>query len=434
MQTTLTPTPQQSELQARARAFVEEVLMPLEVEAERAGGRLPVDTVEEIRRQAIERRLGGGLHAVEHGGQGWSHVEWFLIEEQLGRTTNALSWHMPSAYNVLAHGSEEQIERYLRPALRGELHDAYAVTEEHAGSDPSRIATTATRVDGGWRIEGEKWFVTYGDIAAVYIVMAKGLVDGAELPTLFLVERGTPGIEVVDDPPFTHSYPHGHPTLRFAGVQVGDDAIVGGLGGGDELQRGWFAEERLGIAARGVGAMWRLLEEATACALAREQADPKVVHAKAAMAKFFVSEAAYRCADRAVQIFGGRGYMRNVAERFLRELRVDRIWEGTSEIQRLIVARALERRGGGARPSLMADLGPLLAPRSVAVVGATSRPGSYADETLRNLRRLEFPGRCGACIRRAGASMGGSASRPWPTCPSPSMRWSSPSRPRACPR
>jgi acyl-CoA dehydrogenase len=378
-------TPEQAELQARARAFVEEVLMPLEVDAERARGRLPAETVEEIRRQAIARRLGGGLHAVEHGGQGWSHVEWFLVEEQFGRTTNALSWHMPSAYNVLAHGSEDQIERYLRPALRGELHDAYAVTEEHAGSDPSRIETTATRSNGGWRIDGEKWFVTYGDIAAVYIVMAKALVDGQELPTLFLVERGTPGIEVVDDPPFTHSYPHGHPTLRFTGVEVGDDAIIGGLGGGDDLQRGWFAEERLGIAARGVGAMWRLIEESTAWALAREQgghrimdyqgvsfpladsaadaaagrllalevarlvdagADPKVVHAKASMAKLFVSEAACRCADRAVQIFGGRGYMRtNVAERFLRELRVDRIWEGTSEIQRLIVARALERRG-----------------------------------------------------------------------------------------
>jgi acyl-CoA dehydrogenase len=378
-------TPEQAELQARARAFVEEVLMPLEVDAERARGRLPADAVEEIRRQAIARRLGGGLHAVEHGGQGWSHVEWFLVEEQLGRTTNALSWHMPSAYNVLAHGSEDQIERYLRPALRGELHDAYAVTEEHAGSDPSRIETTATRSNGGWRIDGEKWFVTYGDIAAVYIVMAKALVDGQELPTLFLVERGTPGIEVVDDPPFTHSYPHGHPTLRFTGVEVGDNAIIGGLGGGDDLQRGWFAEERLGIAARGVGAMWRLIEESTAWALAREQgghrimdyqgvsfpladsaadaaagrllslevarlvdaeADPKVIHAKASMAKLFVSEAACRCADRAVQIFGGRGYMRtNVAERFLRELRVDRIWEGTSEIQRLIVARALERRG-----------------------------------------------------------------------------------------
>jgi alkylation response protein AidB-like acyl-CoA dehydrogenase len=380
-----TLTPEQVELQARARAFVEEVLMPLEVPAERGRGRVPAEVVEEIRREALARRLGGGLHALEHGGQGWSHLEWFLVEEQLGRTTNALSWHMPSAYNVLAHGSETQIDRYLRPALRGELHDAYAVTEEHAGSDPSRIQTTATRVDGGWRIDGEKWFVTYGDVAQVYIVMAKALVDGREAPTLFLVERGTPGIEVVDDPPFTHSYPHGHPTLRFTGVEVRDDAIVGGLGGGDELQRGWFAEERLGIAARGVGAMWRLIEETTAWALQREQggqrimdyqgvsfpladsaadaaagrllglevarladagADPKIVHAKASMAKLFVSEAACRCADRAVQIFGGRGYMRtNVAERFWRELRVDRIWEGTSEIQRLIVARALERRG-----------------------------------------------------------------------------------------
>ena len=380
-----TLTPEQAELQARARAFVEEVLMPLEVEAERARGRLPAERIAEIRHAAIDRRLGGGLHAVEHGGQGWSHTEWFLVEEQLGRATNALSWHMPSAYNVLAHGTQAQIDRYLKPALRGELHDAYAVTEEHAGSDPSRIATTATRIDDGWRIDGEKWFVTYGDVAHVYIVMAKALVDGDELPTLFLVERGTPGIEVVDDPPFTHSYPHGHPTLRFTGVEVRDEAVIGGLGGGDDLQRGWFAEERLGIAARGVGAMWRLIEETTAWALQREQggsrimdyqgvsfpladsatdaaagrllglevarlvdagADPKLVHAKAAMAKLFVSEAANRCADRAVQIFGGRGYMRtNVAERLWRELRVDRIWEGTSEIQRLIVARALERRG-----------------------------------------------------------------------------------------
>src|SRR5919199_939102 len=162
MQTTLTPTPEQAELQTRARAFVEEVLMPLGVQAEQAGGRRPAEAVDEIRRQAIERRLGGGLHAVEHGGQGWSKVEWFLVEEQLGRTTNTPSWHMPSAYNVLAHGTEEQIERYLRPALRGELHDAYAVTEAEAGSDPSRIETRAVRSDGGWVLNGEKWFVTYG--------------------------------------------------------------------------------------------------------------------------------------------------------------------------------------------------------------------------------------------------------------------------------
>jgi acyl-CoA dehydrogenase len=381
MTATVPATTSTSSPAERTRAFVDEILIPREVQAERAGGRLPDGEVELIRREALARGLAGGRHAVQHGGQGWSAVEWFLVEEQLGRNTNGLSWHMPSAYNVLASGSPEQIERYLKPALRGELHDAYAVTEEHAGSDPSAIRTTATRTPSGWRIDGEKWFVTYGDIAAVYIVMA--LAEGE--PTLFLVDRGCEGISVVDDPPFTHSYPHGHPTLRFDGVEVGDGAVIGGVGGGDELQRAWFVEERVGIAARGVGAMWRLIEETTAWAIGREQggarlidhqgvsfpladsavdaaagrllglevarlmdegADPKVVHAKASMAKLFVSEAAYRCADRAVQVFGGRGYMRtNVAERFLRELRVDRIWEGTSEIQRLIVARALERRG-----------------------------------------------------------------------------------------
>ena len=143
-----------------------------------------------IRSEAMAAELHGGLHAREHGGQGWSKLEWVLVEEQFGRSTNALSWHVPSAYNVLASGSAEQIDRYLRPALRGELHDAYAVTEEHAGSDPSGIATTARRRDGGWVIDGEKWFVTYGDIAAVYIVMANA--EGAG-PTLFLVDRGAAG-------------------------------------------------------------------------------------------------------------------------------------------------------------------------------------------------------------------------------------------------
>ena len=303
------------------------------------------------------------------------------------------------------------------------------MTEADAGSDPSRIKTTARRTDDGWVIDGEKWFVTYGDVAAVYIVMAKALVDGQEQPTLFLVDRDSDGIEVVDDPPFTHTYPHGHPTIRFTGVEVPDDAVVGGVGGGDDLQRAWFTEERLGIAARGVGSMWRLIEETTAWAIGREQggnrlidyqgvsfpladsaadaaagrlltlevarladagADPKVVHAKASMAKLFVSEAACRCADRAVQIFGGRGYMRtNVAERFNRELRVDRIWEGTSEIQRLIVARALERRGVERTSALVRRL---LHPRTIAVVGANDRPGSYSGETLLNLARLGYPG------------------------------------------
>jgi acyl-CoA dehydrogenase len=334
-----------------------------------------------VRADALSSGLAGGLHAVEHGGQGWSHLTWALAEEQFGRSTNGISWHVPNAYNVWSVGTAEQVDRWLRPMLRGEAQDAYAVTEERAGSDPSGIATTATPLGGGrWRIAGEKWFVTSGDVADVIIVVALA----PEGPTLFLVPTDVPGITVVEDPPFTHAYPHGHPTLRFD-VSVGPDAVLGPLGGADDLQRAWFTEERLGIAARGIGAMERLLSDTLAWATGREQggarvwdhqgvsfpladsaadaaagrllvlevarladedADPKVVHAKASMAKLFVSEAACRCADRAVQAFGGRGYRRdNVAERFLRELRVDRIWEGTSEIQRLIVARSLERRG-----------------------------------------------------------------------------------------
>ncbi len=378
-------TPELEELQERARRFVDEELIPLEEEAERLGGRLPAETIAHLKRAGIEARLNGGLHSPEYGGQGWSRLEWALVEEQFGRSTNGIFWHIPNAYNVWDHASEEQRERYLRPALRGELKDAYAVTEADAGSDPSGISTVAERTDAGFRISGEKWFVTSGDVAKVLIVMAN-VVDGEHhLPTLFLVESDAPGVDYVDDPGFTHNYPEGHPTIRFENVEVSADAVVGGVGEGDELQRMWFTEERIAIAARGVGAMWRLLDETVAWATSREQgdariydfqgvsfpladsaadaaagrllaltvatladsgADRKIVHHKASMAKLFVSEAAWRCADRCVQAFGGRGYMRsNVAERLLRELRVDRIWEGTSEIQRLIVARGLERRG-----------------------------------------------------------------------------------------
>jgi alkylation response protein AidB-like acyl-CoA dehydrogenase len=377
--------PNLQELQQRARTFVDNVLIPLELEAEGRGGILPESTVEEIKRAAIAARLNGGRFAPEFGGQGWSMIEWFVVNEQFGRVTNGLHWHVPNAYNVLQQGTPEQVERYLVPALRGEGGDAYAVTEAEAGSDPGGISTTAVPSDGGWRINGEKWFVTSGDVARVLIVMANVLDGEDRLPTLFLIEPKAPGVEFVDDPKFTHNYPHGHPTIRFTDVEVGPDAVVGGVGNGDALQRAWFTEERLGIATHGLGAMSRLLEETTSWALTRIQGgqrimnyqgvsfpladsatdaaagrlltmqvagmvdagvDVKLVHAKASMAKLFVSEVAGRCADRAVQIFGGRGYLRsNVAERFNRELRVDRIWEGTNEIQRVIIARALERRG-----------------------------------------------------------------------------------------
>jgi alkylation response protein AidB-like acyl-CoA dehydrogenase len=373
---------EQQELADRARRFVDEVLMPHEVAAERSGGRLSADVVAGIRKAAVEARLNGGRHRVEHGGQGWSAVDYVAVHEQLGRNTNGLWWWIPDAYNVLAAATPDQVARYLEPAIRGEVTISYAVTEEHAGSDPSGIRTTARRDGDAWVLDGEKWFVTSGDVADAHVVVARA--DGYG-PTLFIVDADVAGIETVDDPPFTHTFPHGHPTIRFNGVRVGPEAVLGPPGGADALQQDWFVEERLGITAHCVGAMSRLLTEAVAWTSTREQggqpiadhqgvsfpladsaadaaaarlllyevatltdagADRKVVHAKASLAKLFASEAAWRCADRAVQALGGRGYMRTyAAERFLRELRVDRIWEGTSEIQRLIVSRSLRRRG-----------------------------------------------------------------------------------------
>ena len=380
-------TPAQIDLRERAARFVDETLIPLELEAERNGGPLPPEKATSVSTRARELGLVGGNHAVDVGGQGWSAFEQVLVQEELGRNTNGVWWNMGGGYNVLARGTPEQIERYLKPTLRGERADSYAVTEGGAGSDAGGIAGTAERTAAGWRIRAEKWFVTSGDVSDFDIVMVNVVDGGERLPTLFLVDRDRPGIEVIDDPPFTHSFPHGHPTLRYD-CEVDADAVLGGdamIGRGNDLQNEWFIEERIHIAARCVGAMRRLLADAVEWAAGREQfggriydfqgvsfpladsaadcaaarllthdvaraqdagADPKLVHGRAAMAKLFASEAAWRCADRCVQVHGGRGYMRtSAAERFLRELRVDRIWEGTSEIQRLIIARGLERRG-----------------------------------------------------------------------------------------
>ncbi len=171
------------DVQARARAFAEEVLMPLEEEAEGYGGRLPEAVVADVKREALARRLNGALHSPEHGGQGWNRTEWSLAEEQYGRTTNAIHWNIPNGYNVWEHASPEHAERWLEPLLRGEIRDAYAVTERNAGSDPSRIEATAVPSDnGGWVLNGEKWFVTSGDIASVLIVMANVIDGDQKLP------------------------------------------------------------------------------------------------------------------------------------------------------------------------------------------------------------------------------------------------------------
>ncbi len=390
-----TLSPAQLELQARARAYVVDHLQPIEAEFERAGGRLPAATRDELKRAAIDARLHGGSFPRELGGQAWTVLEQVLVHEQLGQATGGLWSFIPGAYNALIHADADQRRRYLEPSMRGERFGSYAITEPNAGSDARTLAATAVRdgATGEYVLNGEKWFVTgppdETDFMIFHCLVVEPGTTAADhdsgRPTLFLVDYDTPGVTLKHDPDYTHTFADRHPQLVLEDVRVPASAILGGLGRAGELTNEWFVEERIHIGARCAGAMERLLalgvdwatsrvqfgqriydfqgvsfpladsaaDAAAARLLTREAAaladggaDPKVVHAKASLAKLFASEAAWRCADRVVQVFGGRGYMREYpAERYLRELRVDRIWEGTSEIQRLIVARALEKRG-----------------------------------------------------------------------------------------
>ena len=380
-------TQAQESLRETARRFVVDVLQPLELEFERAGGVLQPEVAADVRRQAIEAGLAGGELPVAVGGGGWTMVEQVLVHEQYGQVTGGLWSFIPGAYEVLGHADPDQRRRYLEPSLRGERFGAYAVTEPNAGSDARTLASTAVRDGSDWVLNGEKWFVTGPDITDFMIVQV-AVVDGERrLPTLFLVDYDTPGLRKSYDPNYMHTFADRHPQFVLEDVRVPDSARLGEVGAADDLANEWFVAERIHIGARCYGAMERLIslgvdwatervqfgerifdfqgvsfplansaaDASAARLLTREAAwladagaDRKVVHAKSSLAKLFASEAAFVCADRVIQVFGGRGYMRdNPAERYLRELRVDRIWEGTSEIQRLIIARSLERRGVG---------------------------------------------------------------------------------------
>ncbi len=373
-----------SKWQAVAREYADEYLQPHEVEAELNDGVLPEDIAARNKQRAIDL----GFTAIDvpksHGGLELPMESQVAIWEQLGRVTNALSWCFPEAQSWMFDAcSAEQIDKYILPMVRGEHKDCYAITESGPGSDISGLEATAVRDGDEYVLNGEKWYVTSGNLASFFWFQAT--LPDEDDEALFLVDQGTDGIEVIANPKFSHTYASHHPTYLFRDVRVPAAQRVGRPGDGMSFTHSWFRHERLMIGARSCGAAARLIEEAMAFAkdrivdgapLSEKQAiqfmladsatelyasrlmtyeaaraadrgdDVKAQHSRCSMVKLYVSEMANRVADRAVQIFGGRGYMReNVAERFFRELRVDRIWEGTSEIQRLIIARSLLKRG-----------------------------------------------------------------------------------------
>ena len=400
-------TPRQAELRQRAIDLAA-VIAKYEDECEQNNG-----LTADAHRAIHDAVLAAGLQAInvpaQWGGAGLAVLEQVVVQDVLGSLTNALWDTVWRPANPLLACTPAQRERYLIPAARGERRDAVAITEETSGSDPGVPSTTAVRDGAGYLINGSKWFVTVGDAADFLLVLAA--VQPGNAPTMFLVDKNTPGVSVAATPRYTHTFVYEHPEFAFDNVRVSGDAILGSIGKGYELTRDWFTEERLMIAARTIGAAERALGLATEWAsnrnaggeplinrqlirgmiadsvadiatnrafthqvawefdqVSQHSAGPstastasaasaastastastarKRLHARAATAKLAASEASNRVADRAVQIFGGRGYMRDYpVERIWRELRVDRIWEGTSEIQRLVIANEAAKRG-----------------------------------------------------------------------------------------
>lgn len=382
------PLPKRArDLRNAARRFVEEELIPWEVHAEMHEGLIPDEIKERHKKIAREIGLNAMDIPVEQGGAGLTMLEQVAATEEIGRVTNALGWCYSNAQKWMLNAcSPYQIDTWIKPIIDGSGHECYAITEAEAGSDVDAIQATARRDGGDYILNGEKWHVTSGNLANVMIFQAK-LSDGPNAGShcLFFVDMETPGITILRNPAYSHTYAAHHPIYQLTDVRVPKANRIGAEGAGMGFTYDWFRYERLMIAARCCGAAARLIDEATAFAqqrmvfgqpLAQQQliqamladsvtelwaarlmtfraaeeidagADVKVTHAQSSMVKLYASEMANRVADRAVQIFGGRGYMReNVAERFFRELRVDRIWEGASEIQRLIIANGLYKRG-----------------------------------------------------------------------------------------
>jgi alkylation response protein AidB-like acyl-CoA dehydrogenase len=365
-------------------------VIPYEEQAELAGGELPAGLAAAHAARARELGICATNMPKELGGGGCTTLQQVLVQEQVGRVTNALAWAASTPPSWLpAVATTDQLDRYVKPAVRGEREECYAITEEDAGSDVAAIEATARRDGDGYLLNGVKWHVTSFNTADFAFFQAKlvgGPHDGEH--AMFFVDLPSPGVSVVRTPAYSHTISHHHPIVSFADVRVPAANLVGAEGDGMTFAYEWFRFERLMVAARCLGAAERLTDEMTAFAatrrvgghpisefglvagmladsltelfaarsLAYETArgidrggDVKVAHAQCSMAKLYCSEMAGRVADRAVQVFGGRGYMReNVAERFYRELRVERIWEGTSEVQRAIIAGQMVKRTPGA--------------------------------------------------------------------------------------
>ena len=372
-------TDEQRSIVQVTRAFVERELYPHEEEVEQTGVLRPA-----LRDEIAQKAIRAGLYAAnmpeEVGGAGLDTVTWVLFEKELGRANYALHSAVGRPSNILLAGTPAQKERYLLPCVRGERRDCMAMTEPGAGSDLRGMRTKATRDGDGWRIKGTKHFISHADESDFVIMYARtdDTPDGKAIST-FLVDFDTPGVEVHDGYRNVSHRGYTNSIIDFD-CHVPGDALLGEEGTGFDLAGTWLGSTRLQVAASCVGRAERALDLAVRHAAEREQFGQKIgrfqgisfkladmaVELKAAelmtleaawkydeglatdsdiaMAKLKATEMLAMVADEAIQIHGGMGLMDELPlERIWRDARIERIWDGTSEIQRHIISRALLR-------------------------------------------------------------------------------------------
>ncbi len=370
------------------RAFVEKELIPHEEEVEQSG-QVPPDLADEIRRRSLQAGIYAANMPVELGGGGLDNLTLALVERQLGWTAYGLQYLVARPSNILLACTGRQVDEYLLPTIRGERVECLAMSEPDAGSDLRGMKCRAVRDGEEFVITGTKHFISHADVADFVILFAAtGEEETARGPrkriTAFLVDTGTPGFEV--RPGYSSVSHRGYHNciLAFDGCRVPADHILGEEHRGFEVANQWLGSTRLQVAASCLGRADRAIAIATEWAATREQFGQKIgkfqgvsfkladmatqlaaaelltyraawradqgtmTDTDAAMAKLVATEMLAFVSDEAIQILGGMGLMSELPlERIWRDARVERIWDGTSEIQRHIISRALLRPHGG---------------------------------------------------------------------------------------
>ena len=378
---------EQEMIASTVRSFVEKEIYPHEALVERTG-EVPVEVADEIKKKTLDLGFYACNFPESIGCAGLNHMEFALVERELGRGSMALNHFFGRPQNILMACKGEQIDRYLMPTVRGERMDALAMTEPGAGSDIRSMKCAAARAGGDWVVNGSKHFISGADHADFIIVfIATGEDQTPKGPkkriTAFLVDRGTPGFTIRDGSKSVSHRGYKNMILEFDGCRLPQAQVLGEVDGGFEVMNTWLYATRITVATMSVGRARRVFDYALTYAAEREQFGQKIgkfqgvsfqladmiteidaadlltlaaanrldmampANREIASAKLYASEMLSRVTDAAIQIHGGMGLMDDYPlERFWRDARVERIWDGTSEIQRHIISRDLLRTLG----------------------------------------------------------------------------------------